>query len=179
MASRSTTLKKSWAWGGFIFEMKILVAARHACGDQFSGWVRARIRAHWGRDGITLKAFGRGPDLYPRRRKPTLQSVSREYGTERAGHTLYKRLLLWDPIQEQGRAFHGLRQGRINDVSISDQWCKEPWCTFLMTAVFWVSSSSNLAKIMSASVRRSPALEGRRASNVCMSPESMFCGKIP
>lgn len=67
MASNKTTLKKSCACGGFMFEMNILVAARQACGDQFSGWVRASIRAHIGREGITLKGLGREPDLYVRK----------------------------------------------------------------------------------------------------------------
>ena len=44
-------------------EMKVLVAARHAWGDQFSGVVSANIRAQAGRDGMTLKSFGSGPDL--------------------------------------------------------------------------------------------------------------------
>lgn len=52
--------------------MKILVAALHAWGDQFSGCVSASILAHAGRDGITLKSFGKGPDLYPRKRVPIL-----------------------------------------------------------------------------------------------------------
>ena len=46
-----------------MLDMKILVAASHALGDQFSGCVRASIRAHAGRDGMTLKSFGKGPDL--------------------------------------------------------------------------------------------------------------------
>jgi len=50
-----------------MFEMKILVAARQACGDQFSGRVRASMRAHIGRDGITLKGLGKIPDLYVRK----------------------------------------------------------------------------------------------------------------
>lgn len=40
------------------------VAARVACGDQFSGCVSARMRAQAGREGIILKALGSGPDLY-------------------------------------------------------------------------------------------------------------------
>jgi hypothetical protein len=47
-----------------MFEMKIRVAARDACGDQDSGRVRARMRAQAGREGIILKSLGRGPDLY-------------------------------------------------------------------------------------------------------------------
>lgn len=72
MASKRTTLKKSWACGGFMLDMKILVAARHAWGVQFSGLVRASIRAQAGRVGITLNSFGRGPDLYLCRNCPSL-----------------------------------------------------------------------------------------------------------
>ena len=50
-----------------MFEMNILVAERQACGDQFSGRVRASMRAHIGREGITLKGLGREPDLYVRK----------------------------------------------------------------------------------------------------------------
>ena len=56
------------------------VAARHACGDQFSGFVSERMRAQAGREGMILKAFGRGPERYLPfwRRKPTLRERIRE-----------------------------------------------------------------------------------------------------
>lgn len=57
-----------------MLEINIRVAAKQACGDQFSGWVRASIRAHAGREGMTLKIFGTGPDLYFWRKVPTLLS---------------------------------------------------------------------------------------------------------
>lgn len=60
-----------------MFEMNIRVAARQACGDQFSGCVRAKIRAHAGRDGMTLKGLGSDPDLYPWRKRPTLEVCER------------------------------------------------------------------------------------------------------
>jgi hypothetical protein len=44
-------------------EIKVLNAARHACGDQLSGLVKARMRAHAGKDGIILNILGSGPDL--------------------------------------------------------------------------------------------------------------------
>jgi hypothetical protein len=43
-----------------------------ACGVHAVGFVNASIRAHWGRAGIILKAFGRGPDLYRDKISPTL-----------------------------------------------------------------------------------------------------------
>lgn len=52
--------------------MNIRVAARQACGLQFSGRVRANIRDQAGRDGMTLNILGRGPDLYFDMRRPTL-----------------------------------------------------------------------------------------------------------
>lgn len=52
--------------------MKVLVAARQAWGDQFSGCVNANILAQAGRDGMTLKSFGSGPDLYVRSSRPIL-----------------------------------------------------------------------------------------------------------
>lgn len=55
-----------------MLEINILVAARQACGDQFSGRVSASIRAHAGKEGITLNTFGRGPDLYLWRKRPSL-----------------------------------------------------------------------------------------------------------
>ena len=55
-----------------MLDMKILVAARHECGLQFSGLVRARMRAHAGSVGMTLKSFGRGPDLYFCKNWPSL-----------------------------------------------------------------------------------------------------------
>jgi len=56
-----------------MFEMKIRVAARVAFGDQLSGWVRARIRAHAGSDGTILKALGKGPDVYFASKYPALE----------------------------------------------------------------------------------------------------------
>jgi len=55
-----------------MFDMKILVAARHAWGDQLSGLVSANIRAQAGSEGMTLKSFGKGPDLYFCRNNPNL-----------------------------------------------------------------------------------------------------------
>jgi hypothetical protein len=43
-------------WGGFIFEMKMRVAACAACGDHCSGAVSARMRTHAGSEGIFLTA---------------------------------------------------------------------------------------------------------------------------
>ena len=64
MLSNSTTSRNNCACGGFMVEMKMRVAARDACGDHDSGRVRAKIRAQAGKEGIILKSFGRGPDLY-------------------------------------------------------------------------------------------------------------------
>lgn len=47
-----------------MFEIKIRVAARVACGDQFSGLVSANMRAQAGSEGIILNALGSGLDLY-------------------------------------------------------------------------------------------------------------------
>jgi len=55
-----------------MLDMNILVAERQACGDHDSGWVRASIRAQAGREGMTLKIFGSGPDLYFWRKKLSL-----------------------------------------------------------------------------------------------------------
>lgn len=63
MASSNTTFRNSCACAGFMFEMNIFVAARHACGDQLSGLVKARMRAHVGKEGIILNILGSGPDL--------------------------------------------------------------------------------------------------------------------
>lgn len=69
-------------------EINVLVAARHACGDQFSGCVRANMRAQAGREGITLKSFGSGPDLYVRNSRPTLSGTSSKRKRENAQNLL-------------------------------------------------------------------------------------------
>lgn len=58
---RTTPSRYTRACGGFIFEMNIRVAACVACGDHCSGEVRARMRAHAGREGMILNGFGSGP----------------------------------------------------------------------------------------------------------------------
>jgi hypothetical protein len=58
-----------------MLEINILVAARQACGDQFSGLVSANIRAHAGNEGMTLKSLGSGPDLYLCKNSPSLVYV--------------------------------------------------------------------------------------------------------
>ena len=57
----TTPSRKTRAWGGFMFEMKIRVAACAACGDHCSGAVSARMRAHAGSEGIILNGLGSGP----------------------------------------------------------------------------------------------------------------------
>lgn len=55
-----------------MLDINIRVAARQACGVQFSGRVSASMRDQAGREGIILNILGSGPDLYFDISSPTL-----------------------------------------------------------------------------------------------------------
>jgi len=76
-------------------ETKILVAARQAWGLHCSGFVRARMRAQAGSEGMTLNNFGNGPDLYPRRKTASLDSVTCRAVHMEHAHTLNMIRPIW------------------------------------------------------------------------------------
>jgi hypothetical protein len=170
MASSTTTSRNNCACGGFIVGMNNRVAARQPCGDHFSGWVRASMRDHAGREGMTLKTFGSGPERYFWRRNPTLCDIwSVEITKAKEG-------------DELGISFDYFRikpLGRIwvftvcNDANqMTSAWLEKhrPRRDFRWTTS--ASPPSNFENIRSARVLRSPEFAGKKVSSVFRSPES-------